>query len=134
MGPRLLRRDAHHIDDANPNGPPAANLYVFGAPPRFGGPIDGMKRFLKKIKLPVGTKYAIFSTNGELMPNKKTGQMPSEEEVNRMRGTIPSMDEILNDQGMVKIADKIFLVSAEDMKGHLMGGWQERFWRLRRRS
>ncbi len=118
--------DVHHIDDANPKELPPANIYVFGAPTRFGGPIGSMKRFLKKIRLPVGTKYATFATHGEVVPNKKTGQMPSEEEVNRMRGTITAMDEILNDLEMVKIADKIFLVSAEEMKGHLIEGWQEK--------
>ena len=118
--------DVHHIDDVKPKEVSPANMYVFGSPTRFGGPIGSMKRFLKKSALPSGSKYAIFATNGNAVPDKKTGQMPSDEEINRMRRTIPIMEEILKEKGMVKIADMTFLVSAEEMKGHLIEGWQEK--------
>jgi hypothetical protein len=50
--------------------------------------------------------------------------MPTEEELNRWRKTIPILDEILREKGLVKVVDKIFLVSAETMKGPLKEGWQ----------
>lgn len=114
----------HHIDESKPKELPPADLYVFGSPTRFGGPIGSMRRFIKKALLPLGTKYAIFATHGDAVPNKKTGLMPTEEELNRERKTIPILDEILKEKGLVKVGDKIFLVSGETMKGPLKEGWQ----------
>jgi hypothetical protein len=37
-----------------------------------------MRRFLKKLKLPAGTSYAILSTEATPKPDKKTGRMPTE--------------------------------------------------------
>jgi flavodoxin len=118
--------NVHHIDDAEPKELPLADLYIFGSPTRFGGPIGSMHRFIKKVTLPLGTKYAIFATHGDAVPNKKTGQMPTEEELNRERKTIPELEEILREKGLVKIADKVFLVSGEKLKGPLKEGWQEK--------
>jgi len=115
----------HHIDDAKPKELPSADMYIFGSPTRFGGPIGEMKRFLKKAELPSGTKYAIFATHSQVLPNKRTGIMPTQDEIYQMRKTIPALDEILKEKGMVKVADKIFEVSADEMKGHLLDGWKE---------
>lgn len=41
--------NVHHIDDARPKEMPAADMYIFGSPTRFGGPIGGMRRFIKKV-------------------------------------------------------------------------------------
>ncbi len=114
----------HHIDQADPRSIPPAELYIFGSPTRFGGPIGSMRRFMKKVSLPSGTKYAVFATHGDAVVDKKTGRMPTEEELNRFRRTIPSLDEILGEKGFVKVADKVFLVSADTMKGSLKEGWQ----------
>ena len=116
--------NVHHINESKPKELPLADLYVFGSPTRFGEPIGSMRRFIKKVSLPSGTKYAIFATHGDAGPNKKTRQMPTEEELNRERKTIPVLDEILREKGLVKVADKIFLVSAETLKGPLKEGWQ----------
>lgn len=121
-----LEVNVHHIDDVKANEIPHADFYIFGSPTRFGGPIGSMKRFLKKARLTQGTKYAIFATHGDVVPDKKTGKMPTAEEIDRMRRTIPIMDEILKEKGMVKVTEKIFLVSAEEMRGHLLEGWQEK--------
>jgi len=118
--------NVHHIDDARPKEIPLADFYIFGSPTRFGGPIGSMKRFLKKIQPPSGTKYANFATHGDVIPDKKTGKMPTADEINRMRRTIPIMDEILKEKGLVKVTEKIFLVSADEIKGHLIDGWQEK--------
>jgi len=116
--------NVHHIDESKPKELPIADLYVFGSPTRFGGPLGSMRRFIKKVSLQAGTKYAIFATHGDAMPNKKTGLVPTEEELDRWRKTIPILDEILREKGLVKVDDKIFLVSAETMKGPLKEGWQ----------
>lgn len=116
----------HHIDDAKPKEMPPADLFIFGSPTRFGGPIGGMRRFVKKVTLPPGTRYAIFATHADEVPDKKTGRMPTEEELNGRRKTISELDDILKAKGLVKVADKVFSVSADTMKGPLKAGWQER--------
>jgi flavodoxin len=126
MEARGHQANVHHIDDSKPKEPPQADLYIFGSPTRFGGPIGSMKRFAKKIALPAGTRYAVFATHGDAVADKKTGKMPSEEELCVQRKTIPRLDEIFAEKGLVKVADGIFLVSPEEMKGHLRDGWQAR--------
>ena len=116
----------HHIDEVRPKDVPPADLYVLGSPTRFGGPIGGMKRFLKKAAIPPGSRYAVFATHGEAVRDKKTGRVPTDEEIARLRRTIPIMDEMLAEKGLVKVADAIFLVSADQMKGRLIEDWQER--------
>ncbi len=118
--------EVHHIDDVKPKEMPPADIYIFGSPTRFGQPIGGMRRFVKKAVLAPGARYALFATHGEILPNKKTGIMPSEEEISRMRKTIPTLDEMLMEKGLTKTADMIFLISAEEMKGHLLEGWQSK--------
>ncbi len=85
----------HHIRDARPKEMPLADLYLFSSPGRMGKPIWGMRRFLKKAKLPSGTKYAILTTEAAPQPDKKTGQIPTEEEQARWQRIIPIMNEIL---------------------------------------
>jgi flavodoxin len=118
--------EVHHIEDAKPKDLPPADIYVFGCPTRFGGPIGSMRRFVKKADLATGTRYALFATHSEVLPNKRTGIMPSEDEISRMRRTIPTLDDMLSEKGLVKITDKVFLVSGEEMKGHLLDGWQQK--------
>ena len=116
--------NVHHIDDVEPREIAPADLYIFGSPTRFGGPIGSMRRFCKKAPLDPSTRYAIFATHADAVPNKKTGKMPLEEELNRERKTIPELDEILENKGMVKVADQVFNVSGDVMKGKLKEGWQ----------
>ena len=117
--------EVHHVKKANPKDVPPADIYIFGSPTRFGRPIGSMRRFVKKISLPQGTKYAVFATHADAVPDKKTGKMPTEEEIERHRKTIPELDEALKAKGMVKVADKVFSVSVEAMKGPLKDGWEE---------
>lgn len=114
----------HNIDDARPKELPSADLYVFGSPTRIGKPIGGMRHFLKKVDLPSGTKYAVFATHGAAKPDKKTGKMPSADDLAKWQRSIPIMDELLRAKGMVKVAEmKVYVV---DMRGPLEEGWQKK--------
>jgi len=79
MARKGLPVEVHHIREVTPTGLSPADLYVFSTPGRFGKPIRGMRRFLKRVSLPAGTRYAILSTEAAPKPDKKTGQMPTEE-------------------------------------------------------
>jgi len=112
----------HHFKESRPNDLPEADLYVFGSPARIGKPLGAMRRFIKKVNLPSGTRYALIATHGAPKPDKKTGKMPSMEEVERWYTTIPILTEILDSKGMVKVADmRVFVV---DIKGPLEEGWE----------
>lgn len=54
---------------------------IFSSPGRMGRPIGSMRRFLKKASLPAGAKYAILATEMAPAPDKKTGKMPTPEEI-----------------------------------------------------
>ena len=114
--------NVHHIRDARPKEMPPADLYLFSSPGRMGKPIGGMRRFLKKAKLPSGTKYAILTTEAAPQPDKKTGRMPTEEEQAKWQRVIPVMNEILQEKGLVKVAGGKILVTG--LKGPLEEGWQ----------
>ncbi|UCD22447.1 MAG: flavodoxin family protein, partial [Chloroflexota bacterium] len=79
MAAKGVTVNIHHVRDAKPKEMPPADLYLFSSPGRMGRPTWGVRRFLKKVKLPSGTKYVILTTEAAPQPDKKTGQMPSEE-------------------------------------------------------
>ncbi len=116
----------HHIKDVGPKNVAPADLYIFGSPTHFGKATGSMVRFVKKVALPPGTKYAVFATFSAARPDKKTGKMPSEEELEKLRRTIPMIDEQLKDKGMIKVAEMNIFVQPESLKGPLEEGWQDR--------
>lgn len=116
--------EVHHIDDMKPTEIPLADLYVFSSPGRFGKPIKGMQRFLKEVRLPPGSKYALLTTEPEPKPDKKTGMLPSEEEMSKTQHLLAIMDELLKEKGSVKVAQtKVYVTS---LKGPLEAGWQKK--------
>ncbi len=124
MAAKGVTVNVHHIRDARPKEMPPADLYLFSSPGRMGKPIGGMRRFLKKAKLPSGTKYAILTTEGAPQPDKKTGRMPTEEELAKWQRIIPIMNEILQEKSLVKVAEGKILVTG--LKGPLEEGWQKK--------
>ncbi len=112
----------HHIREARPKELPPADLYIFGTPARVGKPLGSMRRFIKKVKLPEGTRYALFATHGAPQPNKKTGELPSPEEQEKWYTSIPVLTEMLSSKGLVKEAD--IRVFVQNLKGPLEDGWQ----------
>lgn len=115
--------DVHHIHEINPRGLPPADLYVFSSPGRMGKPIGSMRRFLMRMKLPAGTRYAILTTAAAPQPDK-SGHMPTEEELARRQRVIPIMNQILEGEGLVKVTEDKILVTG--MKGPLEDDWQEK--------
>jgi hypothetical protein len=116
--------NVHHIREARPKELPPADLYLFSSPGRMGRPIGGMRRFLKKVMLPAGTKYAILTTEAAPKPDKKTGRIPTEDEMAKWQRVRPIMNEILQAKGLVEVADDKVLVTG--LKGPLEEGWQKK--------
>jgi menaquinone-dependent protoporphyrinogen IX oxidase len=112
----------HHIQEAKPRELPPADLYLFSSPARFGKPIGSMRRFLKKVELPAGTKYAVLSTEAAPHPGRG-GRVPSEEELASWTRVRPIMNEILQGKGLVEVAGGTVRVT--NVKGPLEEGWQQ---------
>ena len=116
--------NVHHIRDARPNELAPADLYVFSSPGRMGKPIGSMRRFLKGARLPTGARYAILTTEGAPVADKRTGKIPTDEELAKWQRVIPIMNELLQPKGMQKVAEGKVLVTG--MKGPLEEGWQKK--------
>jgi len=124
MAAKGVTVNVHHIRDARPKELMPADLYVFSSPGRIGKPIGSMRRFLKKVQLSPGTRYAILTTEGAPQPDKKTGKMPTEEEIAKWERLRPIMNELLQSKGLKKVAEGNVLVTG--MKGPLEEGWQKK--------
>ena len=114
----------HHIREARPDLLPPADLYLFSSPGRMGKPIGGMRRFLKQVRLPAGARYALLTTEMAPQPDKKTGRIPSEEELAKWQRVRPIMNDLLQAAGLVKVAEDKVLVTG--LKGPLEQGWQKK--------
>ncbi len=124
MATKGVTVDIHHIRDVSPSRLPSADLYLFSSPGRMGRPIGSMRRFLKKVGLPSGTRYAILTTEAAPRPDKKTGRMPTEEEIARWQHVRPIMNEILQGKGLVEVTEDKILVTG--VKGPLQEDWQQK--------
>jgi hypothetical protein len=83
-----------------------------------------MRRFLKDLQLPAGTRYAILTTEMAPQPDKKTGNMPTEEEICKFQHVRPIMNDLLQAKGLVELAeDKVYVTG---LKGPLEDGWEEK--------
>jgi hypothetical protein len=124
MANRGVAVEMRHIREITPKALPPADLYVFSSPGRMGRPIRGMRRSLKDLMLPAGSRYALLTTEMAPRTDKKTGRMPTEEEICRFQHVRPMMNEALQRKGLVKVAeDKIYVT---DLKGPLEEGWREK--------
>jgi hypothetical protein len=123
MAARGATVNIHHIRDARPDRLPAADLYLFSSPGRMGRPIGGMRRFLHKVCLPAGTRYALLTTEAAPQPDKKTGRLPTEDELARFQRVRPIMHELLQAAGLVEVAEGHVYVTG--LKGPLQDGWQD---------
>jgi flavodoxin len=124
MAARGVTVSVQHIRDANPEDLPQADLYIFSSPGRMGKPKGSVRRFLRKVSLEPGTRYAILTTQGAPKPDKKTGKMPTQEEQDRWERVIPIMNELLEAKGLKKVAEAAVWVTG--IKGPLEEGWQHK--------
>ena len=124
MAERGVDVDIHHIREVSPAQVAPAELYVFSSPGRFGKPIRGMRRFLEALTLPPGTRYGLLTTEAAPRLNKKTGKMPTEEELVQSGQRVrPVMIGILEGKGLIEVAeDKVYVTK---LKGPLEDGWQK---------
>ena len=90
----------HHVRDVSAKDMPPADLYVFSSPGRMGRPIGSIRRLLKRLQLSEGTRYALLTTEMAPQPDKKTGRMPTEEEICRFQHVRPIMHELLQAKGL----------------------------------
>jgi menaquinone-dependent protoporphyrinogen IX oxidase len=124
MAARGVTVSVQHVRDANPKDLPKADLYVFSSPGRMGRPKGNARRFLRKVNLEPGSRYAILTTQAAPKPDKKTGKMPTQEEQDRWERVIPIMKELLAAKGLTKVAEGAVLVTG--IKGPLEEGWQNK--------
>jgi hypothetical protein len=124
MEARGVAVNVHHVRDVRPKELPEADLYLFSSPGRMGRPIGGMRRFLRKVELAPGTRYALLTTEGAPSPDKDTGELPSEEERARHERVRPLMNETLQAKGLSEVAEDAVFVTG--MKGPLEEGWQHK--------
>ena len=124
MATRGVSVSVHHIRDVAPDRLPPADLYVFSSPGQWGKPIGRVRRFLGKVRLPAGTRYALLTT--ELGPPKpdKTGRMPTDEEIAKWQRVRPIMNELLQATGLVNVAEDNVYVTG--LRGPLEDGWQDK--------
>lgn len=124
MAERGVKVSVHHMRDVKAKQPPAADLYVLSSPGRMGKPIRGARRFLDKVDLPAGTKCAVLTTEAAPQPDKRTGRIPTPEELAKWQRVRPIIDEILQGKGLVKIAEGCVQVTG--LKGPLEEGWEDK--------
>jgi flavodoxin len=123
MAEKGVHVNVHHVDDVEPTNLPPADLYAFSSPGRMGKPIKDMRKFLERLELPKGTKYALLTTESPPKPNKD-GTMPPEAETCRWQRVRPIMNEILQGKGCIKVAEnKVYVM---EIKGPLEDGWQKK--------
>jgi hypothetical protein len=82
-----------------------------------------MRRFLRKVELPAGTRYAILTTEAAAHPDQ-TGHVPTEKEMAKWQHVRPVMNKILQGKGLVEVAEGT--VHVTEVKGPLEEGWQHR--------
>jgi len=124
MADRGVTVDVHHIREVSATELSPADLYVFSSPGRMGKPIGRMRRFLKNVRLPVGTEYAVLTTEAKPKPDKKTGRLPTDEELAKWQRVRPIINETLQSKGLVNVAeDKVFVTG---LKGPLEDGWHDK--------
>ena len=114
--------DVHQIREVRPKELPSPTC-TGSARRVLGKPIGSMRRFLKKVDLPAGTKYAILTTEAAPHPDA-AGHVPSEQEMAEWQHVRPVMNEILQGKGLIEVAEG--KVSVTEIKGPLEEGWQHK--------
>jgi len=124
MAERGVKVEVRHIKRARPKEMPPADLYLFSSPGRMGKPKGNMRRFVKKVNLPEGTRCAILTTEGAPRPDPKTGKLPDPAEQDKWQRVTPIMRQLLEERGFQILVQGKVLVTG--MKGPLEDGWEQK--------
>ena len=124
MAARGVTVALRHMRDVKAKQPPPADLYVFSSPGRMGKPIRGARRFLRKVNLPAGTQCAVLTTEAAPQPDRRTGRVPTPEELAKWQRVRPIINEILRSKGLVKLAEGCVQVTG--LKGPLEEDWERK--------
>ena len=71
MTAKNITVNIYHVKKIKPEEIQSADLFVFSSPGRFGKPVKEMRKFLEKINLTSGTRYALITTQMMPKPDKK---------------------------------------------------------------
>ena len=88
----------HHIDRVKPKEVQPADLYN-RLPTRFGA-YRKHEKFVESLPA-TGSRYAVFATHTDGAPDKKTGRLPTQEELDREKDH-PELDQLLKDKGLIR--------------------------------
>ncbi len=108
---QVMKTRGHHVEchsvrDTGAKEFPPADLYIFSSPTHIGRPTWKMKRFLKKVRGPSDSKYALMTTCMD--PDNKT---------------LDKMGDILRKKGWQRAHDGLVL-KVEGGKGPLEKDWK----------
>jgi len=98
----------HPISEAQPTDIPASDLYVIGSPTQIGTLPMKVEDFLKNLKIPEGSHYAVYNTYAE--PGSKAP------------GKIIKAMEVLG----AKTVSEPLLLGVKDLKGPLEDDWESK--------
>lgn len=98
----------HPISEAGPSEIPASDLYIIGSPTQIGTLPMRVGRFLRRLKIPSGSRFAVFVTHAEPgsgAPGKITAAMEA--------------------HGAESAAEPLML-TVKDLKGPLEDEWESK--------
>lgn len=98
----------HPINEARPSEIPSSDLYIIGSPTQIGSMPIKVSRFLKRMKIKSGSRYAVYNTYAEANS-----------------GAAAKITGIMNDQDAVQDSEPL-LLAVKDLKGPLEDGWEEK--------
>ncbi|MDD2427601.1 MAG: hypothetical protein PHV73_05845 [Eubacteriales bacterium] len=123
MSERGITVNIHHMRDIKPKNIPEADLYIFSSPGRLGKPPIYVRRFLQGVELAQGSRYAILNTQGAAGVDKR-GELPTDEELSKLRKMLPIMRKILDDKDLHFVASEV--IDVFDLKGPMEEGWEDK--------
>ncbi len=98
----------HPISEAHPSEIPASDLYIIGSPTQIGTLPIRVGRFLRRLKIPSGSRFAVYTTHAEPgsgAPGKITSTMEA--------------------HGAESVA-KPLMLAVKDLKGPLEDEWESK--------
>ena len=114
--------NVHHVKEVKPKEVPPADMYLFSSPGRFGKPTKSMRKFLDRISLPAGSRYAILATEMNPQADIAPAGSPTQGQLGPCQQVIPIMNEKLQAKGLKRVHDAKIYVTG--LQGPLEKAWQ----------